>query len=94
VGVSHAECCGPLCDSPPWFGSPCVAYAPPADWAGFLYAVEGEGEVDGDLIAEGDVITRTEGRSVDVRSDSGLRAVAVSGQSHDEPIRQRGPFVL
>lgn len=70
------------------------AWTPPADWAGFLYAVEGEGDVDGDSMAEGDVFTLTGGRAVDVHSQSGLRIVALSGQPHDEPIRQRGPFVL
>lgn len=66
------------------------------DWAGFLYGVSGSGTVDGEQFAEGDVLPLTEARDVVVRADGGaeLRVVAVSGRPHDEPIRQRGPFVL
>jgi redox-sensitive bicupin YhaK (pirin superfamily) len=65
-------------------------------WSGFLYGVSGTGTVDGEDFGEGDVLPLTEGRDVEVRAADGeeLRLVAVSGQPHDEPIRQRGPFVL
>ena len=66
----------------------------PDDWSGFLYGVAGEGTVDGNAFAEGDVLPVTDGRDVDLRSEDGFRVVAVSGRPHGEPIRQRGPFVL
>lgn len=66
----------------------------PDGWSGFLYGVAGEGTVDGAAFAQGDVLSVTDSRSVEVRSDDSLRLVAVSGQPHDEPIQQRGPFVL
>ncbi|VTT87842.1 Pirin-like protein YhhW, possibly qercetin 2,3-dioxygenase activity [Halorubrum sp. DM2] len=70
------------------------AWSVPDGWTGFLYAVDGAGTVDGAAIAEGDVLPVTEAATVDVRSEDSLRAVAVSGRPHGEPIRQRGPFVL
>ncbi|ELY43724.1 pirin family protein [Natronorubrum sulfidifaciens] len=66
----------------------------PDGWSGFCYGVAGSGLVDGDAFGEGDVRPVTDGRSVEIRSEDGLRVVAVSGQPHGEPIRQRGPFVL
>ncbi|GGL73252.1 pirin family protein [Halocalculus aciditolerans] len=63
-------------------------------WSGFLFGVDGEGTVDGDAFEKGDVLPVTEARDVDLASDDGFRAVAVSGEPHDEPIRQRGPYVL
>ena len=66
----------------------------PDEWTGFLYAVEGEGTVNGDPIDADDVLPVTEAGTVDVRTEDSLRAVAVSGRPHGEPITQRGPFVL
>ncbi|QSW98602.1 pirin family protein [Haloterrigena alkaliphila] len=66
----------------------------PDGWSGFLYGVAGEGTVDGDAFTEGDVLPVTDARDVALRTDGSLRAVAVSGRPHGEPIRQRGPFVL
>ena len=65
----------------------------PEDWAGFLYGVSGAGTVDGEPFAKGDVLPVTDARDVELRTEDGLRAVAVSGRPHGEPIRQRGPFV-
>ncbi|WP_426962465.1 pirin family protein [Haloparvum alkalitolerans] len=70
-------------------------WEPPADWAGFLFGVAGEGTVDGRAFGVGDVRVRpAEGGPVAVESADGLRLVAVAGRPHGEPIRQRGPFVL
>ncbi|WP_049986926.1 pirin family protein [Halobellus rufus] len=76
----------------------------PEDWAGFLYGVSGSGTVDcaggrsadGAAFGEGDALPVAADAVADVelRSDEGLRVVAVAGEPHDEPIRQRGPFVL
>ncbi len=66
----------------------------PESWAGFCYGVSGSGAVDGNAFGEGDVLPVTDDRSVEIRNEDGLRLVAVSGQPHGEPIRQRGPFVL
>ncbi|MUV61250.1 pirin-like C-terminal cupin domain-containing protein, partial [Halobacterium sp. CBA1126] len=66
----------------------------PGDWTGFVYGVAGEGTVDGSEFGEGDVFTVTDATAVDLRTESDLRAVAVAGRPHDEPIQQRGPFVL
>ncbi|MFC7203338.1 pirin family protein [Haloferax namakaokahaiae] len=66
----------------------------PSDWSGFLYGVSGSGTVDRDSFSEGDVLPVTGGGEIDVRTEGALRVVAVSGRPHDEPIRQRGPFVL
>ena len=65
----------------------------PNEWAGFLYGVSGSGTVDGDDFGEGDVLPTTTARDVELGGDDTLRVVAVSGRPHDEPIRQRGPFV-
>nr|WP_227014858.1 pirin-like C-terminal cupin domain-containing protein [Natronorubrum aibiense] len=66
----------------------------PDSWSGFCYGVAGSDLVDGDAFGEGDVLLVTDDRSVEIRSEDGFRVVAVSGQPHGEPIRQRGPFVL
>ncbi|WP_410767392.1 pirin family protein [Haloferax sp. DFSO60] len=66
----------------------------PTGWSGFLYGISGSGTVDGESFSEGDVLPVIDGGAVGVQTASELRAVAVSGQPHDEPIRQRGPFVL
>ncbi|RLM89905.1 pirin family protein [Haloarcula sp. Atlit-7R] len=66
----------------------------PDEWAGFVYGVDGSGTVEGRPLAAGDILPVTDARSVTLRSDESLRAVAVSGRPHGEPIRQRGPFVL
>ncbi len=69
-------------------------WEPDEEWTGFVYGVEGAGTVDGDAFGEGDVLPVADGRSVRLESDETLRAVAVAGRPHGEPIRQRGPFVL
>ncbi|NEU55583.1 pirin family protein [Halorussus sp. MSC15.2] len=66
----------------------------PDEWTGFLYGVSGDGTVDGDAFTTGDVLPMTDARDVELRSEDSLRVVAISGRPHDEPIRQRGPFVL
>ncbi|QDX39899.1 pirin family protein [Salarchaeum sp. JOR-1] len=66
----------------------------PDDWAGFLYGVDGDGTVDGDDFADGDAFPTTTGGDYHVETDDGLRLVAVSGESHRQPIRQQGPFVF
>ena len=65
------------------------------DRSGFLYGIDGAGTVDGNEFGAGDVLPVSESRTEDVELDTedGLRAVAVSGRPHGEPIRQRGPFV-
>ena len=65
----------------------------PEDWAGFLFGVSGEGTVDGDAFGKGDVLPSADAGGVTVESED-LRLVAVAGEPHDEPIDQRGPFVL
>ncbi|NHN61316.1 MULTISPECIES: pirin family protein [Halorussus] len=70
------------------------SWSTPTDWSGFVYGVAGEGTVDGNAFAEGDVLPVTDDRAVGLDTDDGLRVVAVSGRPHGEPIRQRGPFVL
>jgi redox-sensitive bicupin YhaK (pirin superfamily) len=66
----------------------------PSGWGGFLYGVSGSGTIEGDRFGVGDVRAVTEARTVDIETDDELRVVAVSGRPHDEPIRQRGPYVL
>jgi redox-sensitive bicupin YhaK (pirin superfamily) len=66
----------------------------PDGWSGYLYGVDGSGTVDGDAFGAGDVLPVTDARAVDLRSEGTLRAVAVSGRPHGEPIRQRGPIVF
>ncbi|KTG13381.1 pirin family protein [Haloferax profundi] len=63
-------------------------------WTGFLYGVSGTGTVDGEHFESGDVFPVRDAQRVDTRTDDALRFVAISGQPHGEPIRQRGPFVL
>jgi len=65
----------------------------PDGWTGFLFGVSGEGTVDGHAFGRGDVTVVADGESAAVRADSELRAVAVAGEPHGEPIRQQGPFV-
>ncbi|GCF14561.1 hypothetical protein Harman_24960 [Haloarcula mannanilytica] len=66
----------------------------PEEWSGFLYGVAGDGTVEGQSFAAGDVVPVTDAQSLTLRSDESLRVVAVSGRPHGEPIRQRGPYVL
>lgn len=72
----------------------------PEGWSGFLYGVAGDGTVDGEAFAAGDVLpvvddgTTDEPRAVALENAEQFRVVAISGRPHGEPIRQRGPFVL
>ncbi|WP_254271026.1 pirin family protein [Haloarcula marina] len=66
----------------------------PDGWPGFLYGVAGSGTVDGYRFTEGDVVPVTTASALEVQSEATLRAVAVAGRPHEEPIDQRGPFVL
>ena len=55
----------------------------------------GAGSDDGgDAIAAGEVLRVTDAEAVGVAGEESLRAVAVSGRPHGEPIDQRGPFVF
>jgi redox-sensitive bicupin YhaK (pirin superfamily) len=65
----------------------------PDGWSGFLFGVEGEGSVAGEAFGKGDTLPTTEAGGVTVEGER-LRLVAIAGEPHDEPIRQRGPFVL
>jgi len=77
----------------------------PEGWTGFAFGVAGAGTADGDRMEAGDVLPVEGGRSVafvpdDEPSPEGdgddgrFRVVCVAGDPHDEPIRQRGPYVL
>jgi len=80
----------------------------PDGWAGFLYGVSGSGTVAvgherdaatidaAEPFGEGDVLPVTDDGPVELRGDGDgdCRVVAVAGEPHGEPIRQRGPFVL
>jgi len=66
----------------------------PKEWSGFLYGVAGDGTVEEQSFTAGDVLPVTDAQSLTLRNDDSLRAVAVSGCPHGEPIRQRGPYVL
>ncbi len=65
----------------------------PDGWRGFCYAVSGTGTADGDAVSAGEYLVADGEASVALSTDATLRAVAVAGVPHDEPIRQRGPFV-
>ncbi|GAB6878673.1 pirin family protein [Halorubrum gandharaense] len=80
----------------------------PDDWAGFAYVVSGTGTVapadapdDREHLEPGDALPAPDGGAFTFRaSEDGdaetaetLRVVVVSGEPHDQPIRQRGPFV-
>jgi len=68
----------------------------PDGWTGFLYGVDGAGTVDGHGFGVGDVLPVTDSRDVTAAADDDgtFRFVAIAGRPHDEPIQQRGPFVL
>ncbi|WP_277552678.1 pirin family protein [Halobaculum limi] len=66
----------------------------PDDWVGFLFGIDGNGTVNGNAFASGDVLPVTTAQSVSVATEGSLRVAAVSGRPHGEPIRQRGPYVL
>lgn len=64
----------------------------PDGWSGFLYCISGSGTLDGHAISEAQCLTVEDGASLAL-SGPDLRVAAVSGEPHDQPIRQRGPFV-
>lgn len=66
----------------------------PMGWSGFLYGVSGVGNAAGQAFGQGDVLSVTDDNPIELTSTDGLRVVAVAGAPHEEPIRQRGPFVL
>lgn len=68
-------------------------WEPEDDWTGFLYAVSGEGTVDGNPMTADEFIIYNGGGPVEITADTEFRVVAVSGRPHDEPIRLRGSFV-
>lgn len=74
----------------------------PDGWTGYLYVVSGDGVLSNDEPNEEPATHALDARSVAVvegggelgiSTTDGIRFVAVSGEPHDEPIRQRGPFV-
>ena len=76
----------------------------PDGWTGFAFGVDGAGTADGDRFETDDVLPVEDGRTVEFAADAagrdggggdtGFRVVCVAGEPHDEPIRQRGPYVL
>lgn len=81
----------------------------PDGWTGFAFGVDGAGTVDGERLDVGDVLPVGGGRAVEFdavdAADAGdsdnpdgrnapFRVVCVAGEPHEEPIRQRGPYVL
>jgi redox-sensitive bicupin YhaK (pirin superfamily) len=64
-----------------------------AGWNGFLYVVAGEGRVDGHSLRDAQSLVVTDGGTRTLSTSEGLRVAAIAGRPHDEPIRQRGPFV-
>lgn len=72
----------------------------PDGWTGYCYVVSGDGALSPDgsddepeSVESGSVAIVEAGGTVDVTTTDGLRFVAVSGDPHGDPIRQRGPFV-
>jgi hypothetical protein len=62
-------------------------------WNGFLYVVSGDGRVDSEPLHEAQFLLVDGGGSLTLSTDAELRVAVVGGRPHDEPIRQRGPFV-
>ncbi|MFD1598999.1 pirin family protein [Halobellus rarus] len=85
-------------------GADAWTWTRPDGWSGFLYGVSGSGTVDGagfdsaEPLVEGDVLPITDDEPIGLYdgdgNDGDWRVVAVAGEPHGEPIRQRGPFVL
>lgn len=67
----------------------------PAGWNGFLFGIEGAGEVAGEAFEQDDLFVVHGGDEGDEVTVSGsLRVAAVSAEPLGEPIQQRGPYVL
>lgn len=68
----------------------------PDDWNGFLYGIDGHGNVNEFAMERGQFYT-VSGTDTPIRvtsdDDHLFRVAAIAGQPHGEPIRQQGPFV-
>ncbi len=60
---------------------------------GFIYMVEGQGEVMGQTLQAGDALFAEHGGELTVTSVNGCVAMLCFGKPHAEPIHQHGPFV-
>ncbi|WP_373188898.1 pirin-like C-terminal cupin domain-containing protein [Halolamina sp.] len=64
----------------------------PEGWNGFLFGVGGAGEIAGEAFEQGDVVVVRGSGEVQVAGTG--RLAAISGELLDQPIKQRGPYVL
>jgi redox-sensitive bicupin YhaK (pirin superfamily) len=65
----------------------------PDGWNGFCYGVAGSGTAAGEPMTAGEFVVVEGGEAVPLATDGSFRVAAIAGRPHDEPIRQRGPFV-
>jgi len=65
----------------------------PADYRGFIYAVEGRGTVNGQDLRAGMAAYFESGMDITLSSQAAGRFMLAAGAPHGEPIVQHGPFV-
>lgn len=63
-------------------------------FSGFIFGVKGKGKVKGQNFGKGDVLTVKQSEEIQLGSDEEFRVVAVQGKPHNQPIRQKGPYVF
>ncbi len=66
----------------------------PPRFNGFVYLIDGELEIAGTSVGSRSLAVLGEGERVDIEARQESRLLLVAGQSLDEPVARRGPFVM
>ena len=74
----------------------CFVHETKREYTTFLYAIEGEGSVDGTSVANGTLLLFGQGDELAVAAgnDHALRFLLLSGKPLKEPVAWRGPIVM
>ena len=65
----------------------------PFDFRGFIYAVEGNANVNGKVLNSGEAALIEDESHIELTSEESARLMWCFGRPHHEPIHQHGPFV-
>ena len=65
----------------------------PSGFRGFIYAVEGQTNIDGESLNSGEAAFIEDASQIALQSSEGGRLMWCFGRPHHEPIHQHGPFV-
>lgn len=66
----------------------------PSSHAGFIYMIEGEVQIGGEVLPAANLGVFGEGERVEIKAATGCRFLLVAGGKINEPVARGGPFVM